>query len=42
VAERPEKLRSLTNVRVAPDPDSETGYALETAPFPGWKDLPTE
>jgi WD40 repeat protein len=36
-----EKLRSLTNLRVVPDPDSATGYTLETAPFPGWKDLPT-
>jgi len=36
-----EKLRSLTNVRVVADPDSATGYSLVTAPFPGWKDLPT-
>jgi len=36
-----EKLRSLTNVRVVADPDSATGYSLETGPFPGWKDLPT-
>lgn len=36
-----EKLRSLTNFRAARDPDPPTGYGLVTAPFPGWKDLPS-
>jgi WD40 repeat protein len=35
------KLRSLTNLRVVPDPGSSTGHALEPGPFPGWKTVPT-
>jgi WD40 repeat protein len=35
------KLRSLTNLRVVPDPDSATGYKLEAGPFPGWREIPT-
>jgi hypothetical protein len=33
------KLRTLTNLRVVRDPDSETGWALD--PFPGWEEVPT-
>jgi WD40 repeat protein len=35
------KLDSLTNVRVVPDPGSRSGYKVELAPFPGWKDVPS-
>jgi hypothetical protein len=35
------KLRSLTNLQVAEDPTSATGYKVEIGPFPGWKDVPT-
>jgi WD40 repeat protein len=35
------KLRSLTNLRVEPDPDSQNGWALSAGPFPGWEALPT-
>jgi WD40 repeat protein len=34
------KLRSLTNLRVVPDPASATGYKLEPGPFPGWANVP--
>ena len=34
------KLRSLTNLRVVPDPGSATGYKLEPGPFPGWANVP--
>jgi len=33
-------LKSLTNLRVVEDPDSSTGWRLETGPFPGWKEVP--
>jgi WD40 repeat protein len=33
-------LRSLTNYRVVPDKSSITGYRLDTAPFPGWENVP--
>jgi len=35
------KLDSLTNVRVVEDPAATTGYKLDLAPFPGWKDVPS-
>lgn len=35
------KLGSLTNVRVVEDPSSPSGYKVDLAPFPGWKDVPT-
>ncbi|MEO8053856.1 MAG: protein kinase [Acidobacteriota bacterium] len=35
------KLRSLTNLRAARDPASDTGWKIEIGPFPGWKDVPT-
>jgi WD40 repeat protein len=34
------KLRSLTNLRVVPDPGSATGYKIEPGPFPGWAKFP--
>ncbi len=33
-------LRSRTNVRVVPDPESATGWKLGRDPFPGWAELP--
>jgi len=33
-------LRSWTNLRVVPDPDSPTGWKLEVGPFPGWAKQP--
>ena len=36
-----DKLRSLTNLRVVPDPESETGWGLDLDPFPGWEEVPT-
>jgi WD40 repeat protein len=33
-------LRSWTNLRSAPDPESPTGWKLEVGPFPGWAKLP--
>ena len=33
-------LRSHTNLRAVPDPESATGYKLEPGPFPGWATLP--
>jgi eukaryotic-like serine/threonine-protein kinase len=35
------KLGTLTNVRVVEDPASSSGYRVDLAPFPGWKDVPT-
>jgi len=35
------KLRSLTNIRAVPDPNSFTGWKLEIGPFPGWEEVPT-
>jgi WD40 repeat protein len=35
------KLRSLTNLRVVPDPESATGYGLEPGPVPNWTTAPT-
>jgi WD40 repeat protein/predicted Ser/Thr protein kinase len=35
-----QKLHELTNLRVAADPASETGYKLEIGPFPGWAKVP--
>ena len=34
-------LGSLTNVRLVEDKAAPTGYKLDLAPFPGWKDAPT-
>lgn len=34
-------LHSLTNLRVVEDPESSTGWQVETGPFPGWEELPT-
>jgi WD40 repeat protein len=33
-------LRSYTNMRAVPDPQSPTGWKLEAGPFPGWAKLP--
>jgi WD40 repeat protein len=33
-------LRSCTNLRVAPDPESPDGYELVRDPFPGWEKVP--
>jgi serine/threonine protein kinase len=33
-------LRSWTNLRVVPDPESPTGWKLEVGPFPGWAKQP--
>ena len=35
------KLRSLTNIRVVPDPESDQGWTVELDPFPGWEEMPT-
>ncbi len=35
-----ETLRKLTNFRAAPDPESDTGYSIDYAPFAGWADYP--
>ncbi len=35
------RLRASTNIRVVPDADAESGYRVDTAEFPGWKDLPS-
>jgi WD40 repeat protein len=40
-AELMAKLRALTNLQVAEDASSPTGYKLDIGPFPGWKDVPT-
>jgi hypothetical protein len=34
------KLKTLTNLRVARDEDSVTGWKLEVGPFPGWETVP--
>jgi len=36
-----DRLRAMTNLRVVPDKASQTGYRLDTAPFPGWEKVPT-
>jgi WD40 repeat protein len=33
-------LRGQTNMRVVPDKASNTGYRVDTAPFPGWEKVP--
>lgn len=33
-------LRSHTNLRAVPDSKQETGWGIETGPFPGWAKLP--
>ncbi len=33
-------LRRLTNFRAVEDPESDTGYSIDYAPFPGWADYP--
>jgi WD40 repeat protein len=35
------KLRTLTNLRVVKDPESETGWNWALDPFPGWEEMPT-
>ncbi len=35
------RLRTFTNVRVAPDEESPTGYRFDLAEFPGWARSPT-
>ena len=35
------KLKSLTNLRAVRSSDSATGWTIELAPFPGWKNVPT-
>jgi WD40 repeat protein len=35
------KLKSVTNIRVVRDPDSEAGWKVELEPFPGWAEVPT-
>jgi len=35
------KLAALTNVRVVEDAASSTGYRVDLAPFPDWRDVPT-
>ncbi len=35
------RLRSLTNLRAVPDPESASGWKLEVGPFPGWEKVPT-
>ena len=34
------KLDALTNLRAVRDPESATGWTLETGPFPGWAEVP--
>jgi WD40 repeat protein len=34
------KLHSLTNLRVARDKESSTGWKVEVGPFPGWSEVP--
>jgi WD40 repeat protein len=34
------KLRSLTNIRVVPDPGSDQGWSVELDAFPGWEEFP--
>ena len=35
------KLKSLTNIRVVRDSDSEEGWSVALDPFPGWAEVPT-
>jgi hypothetical protein len=35
------KLHSLTNLRAVRDASSPSGWKIDLAPFPGWKDVPT-
>jgi hypothetical protein len=35
------RFRQLTNVHVVSDKDSSTGYRVEVAPFPGWRQIPS-
>jgi hypothetical protein len=35
-------LRAQTNLRVVPDKMSNTGYRIDTGPFPGWQKLPPQ
>jgi len=35
------KLKTLTNLRVVRDPESERGWKVELDPFPGWQEVPT-
>jgi WD40 repeat protein len=35
------KLGAFTNLEVAPEAGSPTGYALRVGPFPGWRDMPS-
>ena len=35
------KLHSLTNLRAVRDDKAPNGWRIDTAPFPGWKDVPT-
>jgi hypothetical protein len=34
------KLKSLANLRAVRSADSASGWDIELAPFPGWKDVP--
>lgn len=34
------KLRTLTNLRVVADPDSDAGWSWDLDPFPGWEEVP--
>jgi hypothetical protein len=35
------KLKSLTNLRLVPDEESNTGWTLTHEPFQGWETVPT-
>ena len=35
------KLRTLTNLRIVPDPETDTGWNWALDPFPGWEEVPT-
>ena len=34
------RLAAFTNLEVAPDAGSPTGYSLRVGPFTGWRDVP--
>jgi WD40 repeat protein len=34
------RLKALTNIRMVPDEESDTGYTLDIDPFPGWEESP--
>jgi WD40 repeat protein len=36
-----ERLRALTNIRVVKDEESQSGYRIDYAEFPGWETVPT-